>query len=88
MFLTKNGNFFKKLGARVAIQNNFSTDGISFLNDNEVLIVDYCSNRIQRLNIQAGIVVISFGKKGRKKGELSYPVDATADDNCCNRVGK
>ena len=62
MFLTKNGNFFKKLGARVAIQNNFSTDGISFLNDNEVLIVDYCSNRIQRLNIQAGIVVKSFGK--------------------------
>ena len=80
---------FLKTGGKGGNTEQFQyPDGISFLNDNEVLIVDYCGNRIQRLNIQAGIVVESFGKKGGKKGELSYPVDATADDNCCNRVGQ
>ena len=55
-------------------------DGISFLNDNEVLIADLKNCRIQRLNIQTGTVVKSFGKFGKEKGELGNPVDVTVDD--------
>ena len=55
-------------------------DGISFLNDNEVLIADFGNCRIQRLNIQTGTVVKSFGKFGIGKGELSNPVDVTVND--------
>ena len=54
--------------------------GISFLNDNEVLIADFGNCRIQRLNIQTGTVVKSFGKFGKGKGELSNPVDVTVND--------
>ena len=55
-------------------------DGISFLNDNEVLIADFGNCRIQRLNIQTGTVVKSFGKKGREKGEFGNPVNVTVDN--------
>ena len=55
-------------------------DGISFLNDNEVLIADFGNCRIQRLNIQTGTVVKSFGKLGKGKGELNNPVDVTVND--------
>ena len=55
-------------------------DGISFLNDNEVLIADFGNCRIQRLNIQTGTVVKSFGKFGKGKGELNNPVDVTVND--------
>ena len=55
-------------------------DGISFLNDNEVLIADLKNCRIQRLNIQTGTVVKSFGKFGKEKGKLGNPVDVTVDD--------
>ena len=55
-------------------------DGISFLNDNEVLIADFGNCRIQRLNIQTGTVVKSFGKLGKGKGELSNPIDVTVND--------
>ena len=54
--------------------------GISLLNDNEVLIADSGNCRIQRLNIQTGTVVKSFGKFGKGKGELSRPIDVTVND--------
>ena len=55
-------------------------NGISFLNDKEVLIADCGNNRIPRLNIQTGIVRESLGKKGVEKGEFSNPIDVTVDD--------
>ena len=71
----KDGNCMRKIGGQFQFPM-----GISFLNDNEVLIADLKNCRIQRLNIQTGTVVKSFGKEGRKKGEFSGPVDVTVDD--------
>ena len=71
----KDGNCMRKIGGQFQFPK-----GISFLNDNEVLIADLKNCRIQRLNIQTGTVVKSFGKEGRKKGEFSGPVDVTVDD--------
>ena len=68
----KDGNCLTKSGGKGSNTGQFQyPDGISFLNDNEVLIADLKNCRIQRLNIQTGTVVKSFGKFGKEKGELS-----------------
>ena len=71
----KDGNCMRKIGGQFQFPN-----GISFLNDNEVLIADSGNCRIHRLNIQTGTVVKSFGKEGRQKGEFEVPKDVTVDD--------
>ena len=77
----KNGNCLRKIKSEGSNTGQFKyPDRISFLNDNEVLIADYGNCRIQRLNIQTGTVVKSFGKFGKGKGELSDPVDVTVND--------
>ena len=77
----KNGNCLRKIGSKGSNTGQFlHPKGISFLNDNEVLIAEYGNNRIQRLNIQTGTVVKIFGKNGRAKGEFSGPIDVTVDD--------
>ena len=78
----KDGNCMRKIGRKRSHTGQFQfPNGISFLNDNEVLIVDLGNCRIQRVNIQTGTVVKSFGKEGRQKGEFSGPVDVTVDDD-------
>ena len=78
----KDGNCMRKIGSKRSHTGQFQfPNGISFLNDNEVLIVDLGNFRIQRVNIQTGTVVKSFGKEGRQKGEFSGPVDVTVDDD-------
>ena len=77
----KNGNCLRKSGGEGSNTGQFwYPSGISFLNDNEVLIADNGNSRIQRLNIQTGTVVKSFGKKGREKGEFGNPVNVTVDN--------
>ena len=77
----KNGDCLRKTGGKGSNTGEFQyPNGISFLNDNEVLIADSGNYRLQRLNIQTGAVVKSYGKKGRKKGEFSWPIDDTVDD--------
>ena len=77
----KDGNCMRKIGSKRSHTGQFQyPNGISFLNDNEVHIADLKNCRIQRLNIQTGTVVKSFGKEGREKGEFGGPVDVTLDD--------
>ena len=77
----KNGNFLRKIGGRGSNKGLFQHPvGISFLNDNEVLISDFTNCKILQLNIQTGTVVKSFGKFGKEKGELTNPVYVTVDD--------
>ena len=54
--------------------------GVSFVNDNEILIADQCNHRIQHIDIQTGTVVKSFGKWGKGKGEFWDPLDVSLDD--------
>ena len=77
----KDGNCLRKTGGEGSNTGQFQyPHGISFCNDNEVLIADLGNCRIQRLNIQTGTIVKSFGKFGQEKGELGNPVDVTVDD--------
>ena len=80
----KDGNCLRKIGGRGSSTGQFQfPDGILFLNDNEILIADNINDRIQRLNINTGTVVKSFGKTkilSREKGEFGRPIDVTVDD--------
>ncbi|XP_078344935.1 uncharacterized protein LOC144630438 [Oculina patagonica] len=75
------GNCLRKNGNQGSNSGQFkSPSGVTFLNDNEILIADQENHRIQHLNIQTGTVVKSFGKRGAGTGEFKNPVDVCLDD--------
>ena len=79
--LDKVGNCLRTTGGKGSNTGKFHCPGgISFLNENEVLIADNGNNIIQRLNIQTGTVMKCFGKKGVEKGEFDGPINVTVDD--------
>ena len=80
----KEGNCLRKIGGRGRDSGQFQIpNGVSFLNDNEILIADCGNHRIQHLNIRTGTVVKSFGKYGAGKGEYKNPRDVCLDDEGC-----
>ena len=75
------GNCLRTIGNLGSNSGQFKyPTGVSFLNDNEILIADQFNHRMQRINIQTGTVVKSFGKYGVGKGEFQDPVDVCLDD--------
>jgi len=77
----KEGNCLRKIGGHGTNSGQFKyPNGLSFLNDNEILIADYGNHRIQQLNIKTGTVVKCFGKRGAGKGEFKNPRDVCLDD--------
>ena len=65
------GNSLRKIGNHGSNSGQFYYPvGVSFVNDNEILISDELNHRIQHINIQTGTVVKSFGKCGAGKGEF------------------
>ena len=77
----KEGNCLRKIGSqgRTAGQFNYPR-GVTYLNDNEILIADAGNNRIQHVDVQTGTFVKSFGKRGAAKGEFSFPYDVCLDE--------
>jgi len=77
----KKGNCVRKIGSqgRNAGQFNYPY-GVTYLNDNEILITDQWNHRIQQVDVQTGTVVKTFGKKGSAKGEFSNPADVCLDE--------
>jgi len=55
--------------------------GVTYLNDNQILIADQWNHRIQQVDVETGTVVKSFGKYGKAKGEFSNPVDVCLDEH-------
>ena len=91
----KEGNCLKQFGKEGTHPGQFKNpNGVSFLNNNEILIADQSNNRIQHINIQTGSVVKTFGKEGEGKGHFKNPVCICLDDAerivvtefCNNRV--
>lgn len=77
----KDGNCLRKLGVKGANSGQFNCPSrVSFLNDNEILITNKPSHRLQHINIQTGTGVESIGKHGTGKGELNNPVDVCLYD--------
>ena len=75
------GNCLRKIGNKGSNSGQFKYPaGVSFLNDNQILIVDELNHRIQRINFQTRTVLKSFGKRGVGKNEFMNPVDVCLDD--------
>ena len=77
----KEGNCLRKICDQGQNTGQFGVlEGVSFLNDNEILIADFSNHRIQQLNIKTGTVVKSYGKLGAGKGKLQNPTDVSLYD--------
>ena len=77
----KDGNCVRKLGSEGGKPGQFQyPTGVSYVNNNEILIADQCNHRIQHMNIQTGTVLKRFGKRGAGKGEFKNPLDVCLDD--------
>ena len=77
----KEGNCLQQIGKEGADPGQFKCPaGVSFLNNNEILIADQSNNRIQHINIRTETVVKTFGKKGERKGRFKTPISICLDD--------
>ena len=77
----KEGNCLRKIGSQGENAGQFNYPwGVTYLNDNDVLIADQGNNRIQQVNVQTGTVVKTFGKCGRAKGEFACPTNVCVDE--------
>ena len=74
LIFDEKGNFVRKLGCHGNNDGQFVyPNGVTFLNDDEILVVDGGNHRIQRFNVQTGNFVKCFGKWGTGDGEFKSP---------------
>ena len=79
--LDKEGKCLRKFGSQGNNAGQFLNPcGVTYFNDDEILIADARHNRIQQVDVQTGTVVKSFGKYGGAKGQFSFPIDVCLDE--------
>ena len=77
----KEGNCLRKIGSQGENLGQFDHPyGVTYLNDNEILVADQWNHRIQQVNVQTGTAVKTFGKYGASKGEFSSPINVCLDE--------
>ena len=77
----KEGNCLRKIGSRGGNARKFNFPrGVTYLNDNEILIADARNDRIQHVDVQTGTFVKNFGEIGTAKGEFSEPFHVCLDE--------
>ena len=80
LILDKEGKFVRKLGCYGKNPGQLNSPaGVTFLNDDEILVADDNNHRIQQFNVQTGNFVKSFRKKGTGDGEFKNPEDICMD---------
>ena len=72
-----NGKCLRKIGAKGQFKDPC---GVTYLNDDEILIADTNNGRIQQINIQTGTVMKTLGKMGVGIGEFYHPTDVCLDE--------
>ena len=74
----KEGNCVRKVSC---IENDVLNDYtfITYLNDDNILVVDQINLCIQQINVQTGNHVRRFGKKEIRDGEFQFPVSVCVD---------
>ena len=76
----KEGKYLRKFGCKGENAGQLNgPSGVTYLNDDEILVADQLNHRIQRFNVQTGNVVKTFGKKGKGKGEFQRPLSVCMD---------
>ena len=75
--LDKNGKCLRKIEVKGQVNG---PHGVTYLNDDEILIADTNNSRIQQINIQTGTVLKTLGKAGAGIGEFSFPTGVCLDE--------
>ena len=80
LITNKEGNCVRKVGCygNNAGQLNKPAD-VTYLNDDNILVVDELNHRIQQFNVRTGNYVKSFGNKGTRDGEFHNPFSVCLD---------
>ena len=80
LIFDKEGKKVRQLGCYGSIAGEFNCPMyVTFINDDEILVVEQLNNRIQQLNVHTGNVVKSFGKVGTAGGEFQNPTSLCLD---------
>jgi len=67
----KEGEFVRKLGCNGRNPGQFNGPrGVTYLNDDEILVADELNHRIQQFNVQTGNFVKRFGKWGQERASF------------------
>ena len=68
------GKYLRKFGSKGKNAGQFNyPSGVTYLNDDHILVADDFNHRIQQLNVHTGNSVKVFGKCGTGEGELMNP---------------
>ena len=77
----KEGNCIRKVGCYGKNAGQLKRPaGVTYINDDNILVVDELNHRIQQFNVQTGNPVKSFGKKGTRDGEFHNPLSVCVDE--------
>ena len=75
LIFDKHGKYLRKFGYKGENAGQFnSPSGVTYLNDDEILVAEELNHRIQRFNVQTGNVVKTFGKKGTGQERASFGI--------------
>ena len=92
LIIDMEGNCIRKVGCHGNKDGQLNSPvDVTYLNDDNILVVDQLNHRIQQFNVQTGHFVKSFGKRGTREGEFQSPLSVCVDDegrvivvDCCN----
>ena len=74
------GKFVRKLGCYGKNTGELHRPaGVTFLNDDEILVADECNHCIQQFSVRTGNFVKSFGKKATGEDEFKNPLSICMD---------
>lgn len=77
----KKGQFLRKCGSKGQNRGELHAPaGVTFFNEDEILVADYLNHRVQLFDLYTGSCVLSFGKYGKEIGELHNPESVCVDD--------
>ena len=77
----KEGNCIRKVGCYGKNAGQLKRPaGVTYINDDNILVVDELNHRIQQFNVQTGNPVKNFGKRGTKDGEFENPVNVCVEE--------
>ena len=76
----KEGKYLRKFGSKGGNAGQLNRPaGVTYLNDDHILVADQFNHRIQQFNVHTGNSVKAFGKYGTGEGELRNPLGVCMD---------
>ena len=81
LIIDMEGNCLRKVSCHGNKEGQLnSPSDVTYLNDDNILVADRLTHRIQQINVQTGDFVKSFGKRGTRDGEFENPLSVCVDD--------